>query len=119
MYRGGQDVDRVIMSAQAFLAGMFPPAAKQQWKYNLDWQPIPVHTVPKNEDTMIGPWKHCDRYDFLAIKHRNATNYNDIFKKYQYLINYLELNSGLKLNTFKSITLLYDALLIEKSTGKL
>lgn len=119
MDRGGQDIDRVIMSAQAFLAGMFPPAAKQQWKYNLDWQPIPVHTIPKNEDTMFGPWKRCDRYDFLAIQHRNATHYNDIFKKYQYLIKYLELNSGSKLNTFKSITLLYDALSIEKSTGKL
>lgn len=44
------DSDRCIMSAQALLAGLYPPTVDQIFVPNLKWHPIPVHTVPRNMD---------------------------------------------------------------------
>lgn len=41
------------MSAQATLAGLFPPTNEQVWNPDLLWQPIPVHTIPKDIDYMV------------------------------------------------------------------
>lgn len=38
------------MSAEANLAGLFPPNGMQRFNPNISWQPIPVHTVPIAED---------------------------------------------------------------------
>lgn len=38
------------MSAEANLAGLFPPSEVQRFNPNISWQPIPVHTVPITED---------------------------------------------------------------------
>lgn len=39
------------MSAELVLAAMFPPRQEDMWnKLNFTWQPIPVHTVPVEED---------------------------------------------------------------------
>ncbi|CAH2283030.1 prostatic acid phosphatase isoform X2 [Pelobates cultripes] len=50
VYIRSSNVDRTIMSAQANLAGLFPPAGEQIWNPNLPWQPIPVHMVSPSED---------------------------------------------------------------------
>lgn len=34
------------MSAEANLAGLYPPEGLQVFNPNISWQPIPVHTVP-------------------------------------------------------------------------
>lgn len=34
------------MSAEANLAGLYPPEEQQVFNPNISWQPIPVHTVP-------------------------------------------------------------------------
>lgn len=39
------NTDRALMSAELFLAGMFPPTVDELWADDgLKWQPIPVHT---------------------------------------------------------------------------
>lgn len=38
------------MSAQANLAGLFPPIGEQVWSSEIDWQPVPVHDVPIKKD---------------------------------------------------------------------
>jgi len=36
------------MSAEANLAGLYPPEEQQMFNPNISWQPIPVHTVPES-----------------------------------------------------------------------
>lgn len=46
------DTDRTHMTASAFLAGAFPPSGKEIWNNNLEWIPIPIHSIPQNEDNV-------------------------------------------------------------------
>lgn len=42
VYIQSTDVDRAIMSAQANLAGLFPPTHDiEKWHNDIKWQPIP------------------------------------------------------------------------------
>lgn len=38
------------MSAEANLAGLFPPNGSKAFNPDLKWQPIPVHTVPEDQE---------------------------------------------------------------------
>jgi len=43
--------DRCIMSAQALLAGLFPPSSTEDmFVPELPWIPVPVHSIPRNLD---------------------------------------------------------------------
>lgn len=44
------DYDRTLMSAEANLAGMYPPEGAQVFNPNISWQPIPVHTVARSDE---------------------------------------------------------------------
>uniref|UniRef100_A0A8B9LYV8 acid phosphatase n=1 Tax=Accipiter nisus TaxID=211598 RepID=A0A8B9LYV8_9AVES len=46
IYVQSTDCDHTLMSAQASLAGLYPPTQGQIWNPRILWQPIPVHTVP-------------------------------------------------------------------------
>ncbi|KAJ8916046.1 hypothetical protein NQ315_010914 [Exocentrus adspersus] len=53
--------DRCLVSASAVLAGLFPPKARQVWDKDLAWQPLPVHTVPVEDDEVLSMSKRCPR----------------------------------------------------------
>ncbi|XP_019646427.1 PREDICTED: prostatic acid phosphatase-like [Branchiostoma belcheri] len=63
------DVDRTLMSAQADLSGLFPPAGDQVWNPDIDWQPIPVHTRPVKTDEVLRPMDvPCPKYTKLTAE---------------------------------------------------
>lgn len=106
------------MSAQANLAGLFPPNNNQRWNSDLDWQPIPVHTEPIDDDFLLASNKKCDHFDYIMLQYMNTTEYKGLFKNYKNLIRYLEKMSDKKLQTITEINNLYDTLLIEQMKGK-
>ncbi|KAJ8916513.1 hypothetical protein NQ315_000155 [Exocentrus adspersus] len=77
IYVLSSDVDRTLMSAQANLAGLYPPKGPQVWTDELLWQPIPVHTVPKVEDQLLYMERPCPKYNKLY----NDTYRNEFFLK--------------------------------------
>ncbi|KAM4016628.1 testicular acid phosphatase homolog isoform 3-T3 [Anomaloglossus baeobatrachus] len=63
IYVRSTDYDRTLMSAEANLAGLYPPNGTQQWHLDIQWQPIPVHTVPVSQDRLLKfPSKDCPRF---------------------------------------------------------
>ena len=51
------DMDRTLQSAECELAGLFPPDPDAPvFSPPLDWQPIPVHMVPLDQDSLLAPW---------------------------------------------------------------
>eukprot|EP01029_Cantina_marsupialis_P006906 TRINITY_DN17619_c0_g1_i1.p1 TRINITY_DN17619_c0_g1~~TRINITY_DN17619_c0_g1_i1.p1 ORF type:complete len:449 (+),score=109.31 TRINITY_DN17619_c0_g1_i1:105-1451(+) len=71
------DVDRVLMSVESILEGLYPPgtgpyihnAEKTPGLPNLI-QPVPIHTIPKSEDTLLLAYEpgKCKQYDVLAAE---------------------------------------------------
>ena len=75
IYVRSTDWDRTLMSAQANLAAIYPPNGTQDWNPPLNWQPIPVHTVPQEIEfvcTDVDPYvcfssHYCSSIPLLRI----------------------------------------------------
>uniref|UniRef100_A0A672TLR2 acid phosphatase n=1 Tax=Strigops habroptila TaxID=2489341 RepID=A0A672TLR2_STRHB len=66
IYVQSTDCDHTLTSAQASLAGLYPPTQDQIWNPGILWQPIPVHTVPLSHDRLLYlPFSHCPKYNEL------------------------------------------------------
>lgn len=61
------DTDRAIMSAQANLAALFVPTESEKIKEDLLWQPVSVHTVPDEMDTLIHGGKLTDGHTLTTL----------------------------------------------------
>ncbi|XP_063778436.1 prostatic acid phosphatase [Pseudophryne corroboree] len=118
VYVRSTDMDRTLMSAQANLAGLFPPIGKQVWNANFTWQPIPVHTVPLSEDNILFmPVRNCLLYNQLQNETFTSTEYQALLKPYKDFITTIQNYTGYppeQSNDHFSAWLIYDTLLCEK-----
>lgn len=73
IYVRSTDTDRSLMSAQAELAGLFPPTANERWHENLQWQPVPIHTLPLKNDYVLSHLSECPKYDAALQKFINES----------------------------------------------
>ncbi|XP_074811505.1 lysosomal acid phosphatase isoform X2 [Natator depressus] len=70
------DYDRTLMSAEANLAGLYPPQGQQVFNPNVSWQPIPVHSVPDSGEKLLKfPLSPCPRYEQLQNETRQSAEY--------------------------------------------
>lgn len=120
VYAQSTDLDRTLMSAASFMAGLFPPTKEQIWNKNIRWQPVSIHTMPAKVDfvlsTTIG--KRCDRYEFLKQQHYNRTEYKEWHSKHQKVYEYIESKSGVSADDPWNLMILYDTLRIHQMKDK-
>ncbi|EFA05605.1 prostatic acid phosphatase [Tribolium castaneum] len=107
------DVDRTLMSAEANLAGLYPPKADQVWDPALPWQPIPIHTTPELEDNLLSMKKNCPKYNSLLTQLFKTEFFANISRQNRDLYAYLSKNSGANITSLETLEYLYNTLYIE------
>ncbi|KAM9334213.1 lysosomal acid phosphatase-like [Symphorus nematophorus] len=108
------DYDRTLMSAEANLAGLYPPSGQQVFTPELKWQPIPVHTVPQSEERLLSfPLGNCPRYKQLMSETEHTQEFLNITAKYQDIIDLVRNKTGLNKTTVESAWSVYDTLFCE------
>ncbi|XP_053570269.1 prostatic acid phosphatase isoform X2 [Bombina bombina] len=116
VYVRSTDMDRTLMSAQANLAGLFPPSGDQIWNPNITWQPIPVHTVPRSLDKLLlMPFYNCPRYEQLQKETFSSERYHRLVKPYKDFLQQISKYTGFSLKELNQLVwTTYDALFCEK-----
>lgn len=111
------DVDRALMSAQANLAGFYPPQDWDVWDASMPWQPIPVHTTPTKEDKVLYMGAKCPRYDYLYRKYMQSEPHKELKRKYKATFDYLTRYANKTVNSFKTAQQVWGVLVIEEIHG--
>ncbi|XP_064831507.1 lysosomal acid phosphatase-like [Oncorhynchus masou masou] len=108
------DYDRTLMSAEANLAGLYPPNGSQVFNPILEWQPIPVHTVPQSEERLLSfPIPGCPRYKILMNETEHSEKYLNVTFLYKDLITMIQERTGLKNTNIETVWSVYDTLFCE------
>lgn len=104
------------MSAESNLAGLFPPITEdEKWNDEIKWQPIPVHTIPKEFDILLHGDSPCPKYDaLLEYFLQKSPEVREIHKKYGYLFPYWAKKSGMNITTIVDVGFLYKKLVTDK-----
>ena len=113
------DVDRTLMSAQANMAGLFPPSGYLEWNPDLAWQPVPVHTVAKERDSLLSSTHSlCPRLVRLRQEAASSDWAAQIYRENADLLRYLTLHTGEVIDSILKLDWLYDTLLVEQLYNK-
>jgi len=117
IYVRSTDVDRTLMSAEANLAGLYPPKGFQKWNGSFTtWQPIPVHTVSKDDEYLLNfPNTICSKYmnDIYPAIH-SSKSYLDFVEANQELIDKVTRLSGQSDSNIFSLWNVQDVVECEK-----
>lgn len=118
IYIRSTDVDRTLQSSESNLAGLYPPHGNQVWNADIEWQPIPVHTVADVDDWLIGASvPACPVYDEAMHSLDTISEFLELLDESKSIMQYISENSGLPIpNTLAGlgyILLVRDTLFIE------
>lgn len=104
-------MDRTIMSAQCFLAGLYPPNGTHIWNPDLAWQPIPVYLIDYNVD------RNYDEAILKALSSCSTCNpkmSNLVYEQYKTTIMAVENSTGYRYSCLDSnFTLVLDTFALE------
>lgn len=102
------------MSAQANLAGLYPPTGYQLWNSKLPWQPIPVHVYTAETDYITnGGVVSCPAYDKAYNAYLQSEAVKKLDRSAQSFYDYLTKALGTPINDFMNLLLIRDTLFIE------
>ncbi|GMR32408.1 hypothetical protein PMAYCL1PPCAC_02603, partial [Pristionchus mayeri] len=117
------DVPRCLQSAVAQMAGFYSgspthPSDLPDWP--VDWTPLPIHTVPHNEDRELEAGVNCDRADELLVQRVLKKNFLDfIASKWQIIADILIHSGGGYEADFDTLQHIWGAISIEKGVYNL
>ncbi|CAF2564653.1 unnamed protein product [Rotaria sp. Silwood2] len=116
------DYDRTLMSAYLTLLGLYPSSkinisidhfiTTNTWPENLPWQPIPVHTIPKSMDHLLGV-SDCAYYKTLVEQMKKSERIQNINNQFRDLFQYLEKNAKQSVSNLFDAWAVSDTVLIE------
>ncbi|XP_030130088.2 lysosomal acid phosphatase [Taeniopygia guttata] len=110
------DCDRTLMSAEANLAGLYPPGGQEMFNPNISWQPIPVHTVPESDERLLKfPLTPCPRYEQLQTETRHSAEYINKTKESWQFLQMVAKETGIRDISLESIWSVYDTLFCEQA----
>lgn len=99
IYIRSSSVNRCLQSAESQLAGLFPPAGHQVWNPAIPWQPIPIHTVPKDNDPLLrSADDSCPRRDAMLKKMRKKPVFVKRMADSEELFRIMTNKSGMEVN---------------------
>lgn len=106
------------MSAQCNAAGLFEiSSVDERWNGDIDWQPVPIHTIPLDEDYLVYQSIPCAKSDQQHSEYMQSKEVLSEFQKHSQFSKYLEENSGSKVQTVGDLHVIAEALLIEHGRG--
>ncbi|XP_058129225.1 prostatic acid phosphatase [Anopheles ziemanni] len=114
IYVRSTDVDRTLMSAESNLAGLYPPKGADVWDSGITWQPIPVHTVTEELDSVLATKKRCPAFDHALKVYRQSEPYHSYNSSLEPVYRYITEKTGRRYDSLSSAQNLYSCLLIEE-----
>lgn len=118
IYIRSTDIDRTLMSAEVNLAGLFPPNGSQIFNPDLKWQPIPIHTVPEDEERLLAfPVANCPRYEELLNETIKSDSFVNVTNTYKDFIEMVRNKTGLNAVSVENVWSVHDTLFCEAKHG--
>ncbi|KRZ87115.1 Lysosomal acid phosphatase [Trichinella sp. T8] len=110
IYVRSTDTNRTILSALVNLAGLFPQNSNDS-ALHLNWQPIPVHSVPKDNDPLLYAFSKCKKVDDIYWNEvMTSAPVLKLMHQYAELFDLLRKQTGFPLKTLDDIYQVYEPL---------
>lgn len=117
VYIRSSDTDRTLMSALCNAAGLFSPSGDQIWEESISWQPVPIHTIPLNEDHLVYQSIPCPKVQKLYDEYMESQQIKELLQRFSDLREFVETHSGKPIKNVVDFVTIYDALEIEHLRG--
>ncbi|XP_026331688.1 testicular acid phosphatase homolog, partial [Hyposmocoma kahamanoa] len=114
VYVRSSDKSRCMMSAYTFLAGLYPPTERQMWHPDIPWQPIPVHSLPRELDNIVAGTKQCKVWKEMYVELLEEMNADP---KYTDLFDYLSKHTNQSMRSILEVDYLYSALMAQQESN--
>lgn len=119
------DYDRTLMSAQSFLNGLYNPGTGPLMQDGLPGltpqrlQPVPIHTVPQPEDSLLRAYANgmCPAFRAAYAERQGDSEWVDMRQKHKALLGQLPGMTGLDSVSVDDMYRVEDPLVCDKAHG--
>ncbi len=88
------------------------------WNSKLPWQPIPVHTIPLEEDSLLTHHARCPEFERLLAQLMESDEVRAIDEENEWLYAQLTEHTGQNVTNMNLVNFVFDTLFIEQLYNK-